>query len=105
MLEDCVLNGKLRILEVLVRESYVGKIGPPGFGEENENWKLLKKLCRDPYLERVRLRAGPLDELELEMCWDWEEGDQSLFKDITCLLDGSGELGQLRVRREGPLGN
>ena len=86
MLEDCVLNGKLRVLEVLVRDSYVEKLGIR-VTEENKNWRLLKRLCRDPYLEKVRLRAGPLDELEMEMFWDWEEGDQSLFRDITWLLN------------------
>lgn len=90
-----MLNGKLRVLEVLVRDSHVENIGAGGTEGETKNWRALKMLCRDPYLEKVRLRKGPLDESEMGMFWDWEEGDQSLFRDITWLL-GEGGSGKAR---------
>lgn len=81
VLEQCILNGKLRNLEVWVRGSTC--FGPFGDADrgyqsgrggmrgnasaEYDNWGLLRRLCRDPWLEKVELRAGWLDEKDGEV--------------------------------------
>jgi len=59
-LEDCILNGRLRELEVVIRE-----LGDCGLLKddsrwEHENWVQLKSVLRDPYLEKAVLKAGRL---------------------------------------------
>ncbi len=79
-LEDCVLNGRLRDVEVVVKEGFLKALGK---GEWFENWKRLSNLLRDPYLERVRLLAGTFEE-------DYGEGILERTKDVTELLKLEG---------------
>jgi hypothetical protein len=61
VLEDCILNGRLRDLEVRMREGWVresDKLENVSVGE-NSNWGALLRLLEDPYLERKLLMAGP----------------------------------------------
>jgi hypothetical protein len=67
VLEDCILNGKLRDLEVRTREGFK-KIMGAGSGEGNANWRALRGLLRDSYLERSVLMAGSAWED------DWDPG-------------------------------
>ncbi|KAH7319336.1 hypothetical protein BKA65DRAFT_514369, partial [Rhexocercosporidium sp. MPI-PUGE-AT-0058] len=76
VLEDCVLNGRLRRVEVVVKEGFLKALGK---GEWFENWKKLSALLRDPYLEKVRLLAGRLED----NCGD---GVLESTKDVTELL-------------------
>jgi len=78
---------------VLVRDTYLEKVG--GCVDEYENWRLLRRLSMDPYLERVVLRAGPLDELGMETC-EGEDYDQKDFQDVTWLLDDYRDTGKTR---------
>ncbi|KAH6711422.1 hypothetical protein BKA61DRAFT_90720 [Leptodontidium sp. MPI-SDFR-AT-0119] len=79
VLEDCVLNGRLRVVEVVVKEGFLKALGK---GEWFENWKRLSSLLRDPYLERVRLLAGRLED-------DCGDGVLEGMKDVTELLLGN----------------
>jgi len=57
-------------------------------GKETENWRMLGRVLRDPYLERVSLKAG-----RLGMVRDGEDGqswDLERCEDITCLLGRPG---------------
>jgi len=86
VLEDCVLNGRLRRVEVIVKEVFLKGLGNrEAGGEEFENWRTLRKLCSDPYLEKVVLRAGPLDEW-VENVDGEDEVDISRYKDVSKLL-------------------
>lgn len=79
ILEECILNGNLRNLEVWVKDTshFSSPLGGyPGAGglvagrrvsAEFDNWGLLKRLCRDPWLENVSLEAGWVDEYEGEL--------------------------------------
>jgi hypothetical protein len=49
-----ILNGSLRNVEVVLRESFVAHVGK-GAREEDNNWDALKHICKDPYLESVTL--------------------------------------------------
>lgn len=51
------MNGRLRNLEVMVREGFLKGLGHGG-GEGFENWARLKTLLTDPYLESAKLLAG-----------------------------------------------
>ncbi|PBP22417.1 hypothetical protein BUE80_DR006672 [Diplocarpon rosae] len=85
VLEDCVLNGKLRSLEVVVRESFLKGLGK---GEGFENWKRLKALLGDPYLQSVRLLAGSLG------FGDGLATERTELRDVTGLIkkrDGPGK--------------
>lgn len=64
-------------MEVVVKEGFLKALGK---GEWFENWKRLSNLLRDPYLERVRLSAGLLEE-------DYGNGTLERTKDVTALLD------------------
>jgi hypothetical protein len=73
VLEDCILNGHLRDLEVRMKEGWMGYGGKSyvidgnrneNGGEENGTWVSLMKLLRDPYLERAVLMAGPYGDVE-----------------------------------------
>lgn len=70
MLEDMILNGKLRRLEVLVKdyghykrnsEFAIVEGEREKNGEEYANWGELRRICSDPYLESVRLRVEERD--------------------------------------------
>jgi hypothetical protein len=71
VLEDCIMNGRLRDLEVRMRDVWLRDIKNGHMymvegnlemmvGEQNANWESLMRLLRDPYLERAVLMAGPL---------------------------------------------
>jgi hypothetical protein len=55
ILEDCVLNGKLRDLEVRMGEKWMKTMNA---GDTNATWRALRNLLKDPYLERGMLMAG-----------------------------------------------
>ncbi|KAH7391422.1 hypothetical protein BKA64DRAFT_677541 [Cadophora sp. MPI-SDFR-AT-0126] len=76
VLEDCVLNGRLRDVEVVVKEGFLKTLGK---GEWFENWKKLSSLLKDPYLERFKLLAGTFEE-------DHGEGILERTKDVSELL-------------------
>ncbi len=87
-LEDCILNGRLRELEVFIRDGSLSSAsvvqGLHDGGKANENWRMLGKVLRDPYLEKVSLKAGRLARLR-----NGEEGkhlDLKTCKDVTWLL-------------------
>jgi hypothetical protein len=96
ILEDCILNGRLRELEVAVRRNigmeYYGNRDTVGFdawSEERGSWGILRALLRDPYLERVVLRIGVTEKVSWEEC-----------EDISCLLgDGLGVQGNWWLSR------
>lgn len=57
-------------------------------GKENENWRMLGRILRDPYLEKANLKAGRLVMVrndEPGESWDLER-----CKDVTCLLGKPG---------------
>ncbi|CCU76938.1 unnamed protein product [Blumeria hordei] len=54
LMEDCILNGNLRELEVIFKENWVSKFKRGG-GKDGKTWKSLKKLLLDPSLQKVRL--------------------------------------------------
>lgn len=83
MLEDCILNGRLRELEIRVNQRWI---------EENmsvvgrsRNFQILKKLLRDPYLERGVLLAANLDGFEYWDCDSYVE--KMTLKDVSSKLD------------------
>lgn len=51
------------MLEVVLRKGFVGGLEKAkAGGEEYQNWTCLKRVCRDPYLQKVTLKAGQLLE-------------------------------------------
>lgn len=57
-------------------------------GKENENWRMLGRILRDPYLEKASLKAGRLVMVrnnEPGESWDLER-----CRDVTCLLRKPG---------------
>ncbi|RDL33110.1 uncharacterized protein BP5553_08549 [Venustampulla echinocandica] len=56
-IEDMILNGKLRELEVVINHPETLRYTQMGSLELSENWRALKRICRDPYLETVKLKA------------------------------------------------
>ncbi|RKF54552.1 hypothetical protein OnM2_096024 [Erysiphe neolycopersici] len=63
-LQDCILNGNLRHLELFVRESWVSSVkkqhgGNDNDGRDRQNWRALKTLLKDPYLENISIWALP----------------------------------------------
>lgn len=64
-LQDCILNGNLRHLEVILRESWVTSVKKdPTDGKDRQNWKALRTLLKDPYLERVCIWAQSSNPLK-----------------------------------------
>ncbi len=51
VLEDCILNGRLRNLEIRTREGWMQMMT----GKGNTNWRALRNLLKDPYLEHAVL--------------------------------------------------
>lgn len=45
--------------------------GREGDGEEYANWRVLRRICSDPYLESVRLRVGYLEERDRRVVDTW----------------------------------
>lgn len=75
VLEDCILSGRLRVLEVVLRKGFVGGLGKDKVGgEEYQNWTYLQKVCNDPYLEKVSVKAGVL--------LPWSGHDQGLLEAV-----------------------
>jgi hypothetical protein len=75
VLEDMILSGRLRMLEVVLRKGFVGGLEKAkAGGEEYQNWVFLKRVCRDPYLEKVTVKAGQLLETG--------EYDESLLESV-----------------------
>lgn len=89
MLEDCILNGRLRDLEIRIREGWVRGM-KSGEGEEGRNWRCLRRLLRDPYLERSVLMAGPLERAEAYEV-DGNEVKQMAFQHVVWIFDNSAE--------------
>jgi hypothetical protein len=84
VVEDCILNGRLRILEVVVREGWIKGLGMFKRGE-GENWTWLRKVLGDVYLESGVLRTAR--EMEMFDFVEWGEGDrEGLFRDVTSVL-------------------
>ena len=103
MLEDCILNGKLRVLEVVIRDSFFdGLVNGNGVGEGSQGWRMLKGVCRDPYLERVSLMAMRTKSMTYE---EIREGTVEIsFQDVTWLLGDSAHTenrGAQLLHREG----
>jgi hypothetical protein len=91
-LEDCILNGRLRVLEVLIRDGSLGTAslvhGLNEGGKENENWRMLGRVLKDPYLERASLKAGRL--IIVRKGEERESWDLGSCKDLTWLLGNPG---------------
>lgn len=71
-LEDMVLNGQLRVLDVWVRGVHLmdgerGHDGQNGALRKQRPVEMLKRLLEDPYLERVKLWACRQDH------WDHDD--------------------------------
>jgi hypothetical protein len=91
-LEDCILNGRLRELEVVIRDDSEKHtlLGPMTFDARREhyNWRMLRKLMMDPYLEKASLKGGKFVVVrngEAGESWDVEG-----CKDMSYLLEKSG---------------
>jgi len=88
-LEDCILNGHLRSLDVVIKKSYLKIFRTLGGGMGGyQPWRALKKLCEDPYLEHVGLRAVDDEILTDNDDNELRQVDETLFKDISYLLGG-----------------
>ncbi|PMD61399.1 uncharacterized protein K444DRAFT_527101 [Hyaloscypha bicolor E] len=87
-LEDCILNGRLRELEVVVRDQSVGGhyLGTQrnDIRKEYESWRKLKRVLRDPYLEKATLKEGQF--AVVRNGWDAGSGN-----DVSYLLEKSGD--------------
>lgn len=57
LLEEMILRGKLRTLEVLLRDVAIRKLEEEGNGLEQMELKCLMKICRDPVLKKVSIRG------------------------------------------------
>jgi hypothetical protein len=83
-LEDCILNGRLRELEVVIRDQSVGdhylRARGNDIRREHESWRKLINLLQDPYLEKVTLKEGNFSLLPN----GWDVGR---CKDIGYLLE------------------
>jgi hypothetical protein len=81
VIEDMILNGNLRKLDIVLRESFITH-SRKRTGEEDKLWVYLKQLCKDPYLESVTLKTrseGWYDLLPAER--------EKHEKDVTFLLN------------------
>lgn len=72
-LEEAVLIGRLRRIEIVVKEGWV-----EGWVEwQKEPWNSLRRLLRDPYLDKSRLLVG--DSMALDAAEDEEEDGELLL--------------------------
>ena len=87
VLEDCILNGRLRVLRVVVKDQYLkGLVGASGGSKgEGENWRVLRRVLGDEYLEVGRLFSG-LVEVEKNGIVGLESLVLGSKNDITSLL-------------------
>ena len=88
MLEDCILNGRLRDLEIRTRVKWIEEVNEvenDGMAE-NTNWRALLRLLSDPYLERKVLMAGPAwSDVEI---WDpWNLDMREPFRHVDWIFD------------------
>jgi hypothetical protein len=95
-LEDCILNGRLRELEVVVRDKMEVVVRDQSVGghylgtqrndirKEYESWRNLKRVLKDPYLEKVTLKEGQF--ALVRNGWDVESGN-----DVSYLLEKPGD--------------
>jgi hypothetical protein len=95
-LEDCILNGRLRELEVVVRDKMEVVVRDQSVGghylgtqrndirKEYESWRNLKRILRDPYLEKVTLKEGQF--ALVRNGWDVGSGN-----DVSYLLEKPGD--------------
>lgn len=101
ILEDSILNGRLRDLEVIVKERFLRGAKPcegalkGGFRdfaglETLRDWVALKRVILDPYLERRMLRSGNLERIDLTAGDDLAVEDAVKLNDVTWML---GEFG------------
>jgi hypothetical protein len=84
-LEDCILNGRLRELEVVIRDRAPSCSAPSR--REYESWRMLRRVLRDPYLEKMALRGGQFNVVRNEEGSSW---DLEKCKDISYLLEEPG---------------
>ncbi|KUJ24339.1 uncharacterized protein LY89DRAFT_776474 [Mollisia scopiformis] len=75
VLEDCIMNGRLRDLDVVVKERFLRSVKlcerglRGGFRdtaglETLRDWVALRRVLLDPYLEKRLLRSGNLDAVD-----------------------------------------
>lgn len=81
-IEDCILNGRLRNLEIRVNRRWIEC--DERIVRESPNFLMLKKLLKDPYLGRGVLMAGDL----------WQYWNGSDYVDNEPLEDVSLKLGE-----------
>lgn len=102
LLEDSILNGRLRELEVIVKEAFLRGLKQCEGGlkgvlrgfvglETLRDWVALRKVMLDPYLERSVLRSGilNLDALGMIQGNDLVE-EAAKLNDVTWLLQELG---------------
>jgi hypothetical protein len=104
-LEDSILNGRLRELEIIVKRGFVenAKHAEDAFKDLKgacedfmgldtlRDWWALKKIMLDPYLERRMLRSGNLDAMDVKVAGDKVVGEEALkFDDVTSMLGEPG---------------
>jgi hypothetical protein len=84
-LEDCILNGRLRNLEIRVNQRWIEC--DEWIVRGSRNFCMLRRLLKDPYLERGVLTTGDLSEWEY---WDSDSYVEKMsLKDVSSNLDGS----------------
>lgn len=65
VLEECILKGRLRLLDVVVRDKDVGS-------GEGGNWDALRRVLGDRDLEVGRLLAlAKVDEMNEDLSYEW----------------------------------
>jgi len=94
IIEDCILNGRLKRLECRVGEEWFRKEmkaeGGGRRGKPESNLRALKRLLKDPYLEH-----GVLLTVEGRIKVDYESNPdgQKTLKDVTKRLDEIRDTG------------
>jgi hypothetical protein len=94
-LEDCILNGRLRELEVAIRDLGACRAFQHDSRGEHENWGQLKRVLRDPYLEKATLKAGKFIIVSNEgegQSWGLDK-----WTDISSLLDNAEDETLIKV--------
>ena len=88
IIEDCILNGRLRRLECRIGEDWFGKeMKAEGKGRRNRiesNLRALKRLLKDPYLQRGILLTV---EGRFKDDCEYSSDGPTKFKDVTKRLD------------------
>lgn len=85
VLEDCILNGRLRNLEIRVNQRWMQV--DERIVRASPNFCMLRRLLKDPYLERGALMAGDLS--------DWEKWDNDNYVEEMSLEDVSSKLDEM----------